>query len=346
MKGFSIIVCCYNSENVIEKTLQHLAALIVPSGHAAEVILVNNVSTDETVSLAKETWKLLNPVIELKVVDEDQPGLSYARNKGITTALYDYLLFCDDDNRLDPDYLMVAASILEKHRRIGVLGGLGIPDYESIPDYWSTDFYIYGSGPQAAKSGKVNYVHGAGIILRSEAYRQVAKADFKFLLTDRKGNQLTSGGDYELCYAIALSGFDIWYDKELTFSHYITSDRLTKAYCYRFIRESAPAIDVLDVYRYYLKDHNFLNINFYVEQFRLIAYHTYMFYKSHLLKSRYRSDIKIAFLEDFHIHFHKARVKWICRSFIQYSRWARQVENFKKRIKMVSVEESKLKNTP
>lgn len=334
LKGFSIIVCCYNSANVIEDTLRHLSALRVPEGYGCEVILVNNLSTDNTVPLALDIWDTVRPPLSLQVVEENTPGLSFARNKGIQSSRYNYLLFCDDDNRLDPNYLLVAADVLEHHPEVGALGGLGIPEYEEVPAYWAEDFYIYGSGPQANVSGKVFYVHGAGVVIRREAFQKMEKANFKFLLSDRKGNQLSSGGDYELCYAIGLTGYIVWYEKRLTFRHFITSERLTPEYTSRFVRESAPAIDILDVYRYYLQQDNPLRVNFYFRQLKLFAYHGYRIYSAYVVRSKFRHDPKIVFLENFHIHFHKARMKCMLASFFKYRRWARQVGAFKNNLRL------------
>ncbi len=330
MKGFSIIVCCYNSAKVIEKTLHAIAALHIPHKHEIEVIIVNNGCQDHTCSLVSATWDRLHAPHRLRIINEDKPGLSHARRKGIHAARYEYILFCDDDNRLSSDYVLTAAPILDKNPLVGVLGGLGIPDYESLPDYWSDDFYIYGSGPQAEASGIAPYVHGAGMIVRREALEKIENADMRFMLTDRKEEQLTSGGDHELCYAIRLAGYIIWYENKLTFRHFITTDRVNKAYCWKFIRESAPAIDVLEIYRYYLT-HDTFRIDFYARQLKTFIFHTLKLYHSFLNRARYKNNKKIVFLEDFHIRFHKARIRSIYRSAFKYKRWAIQIADLKKR---------------
>jgi len=332
LKGFSIIVCCYNSSHVIEETLRHLAGLSQPAGYPLELVLVNNRSTDNTVALAIRMWERMGSPFVMRVIEEERPGLSFARDCGIKASFYDYLLFCDDDNRLNGDYLSVAAPVLESRPDIGVLGGFGTPDYESLPPYWPVDFYIYGSGPQAEESGQITYVHGAGIIVRREAFRRLEQAKFRFLLTDRKGDSLSSGGDYELCYAITLAGYIIWYEKRLTFRHLISADRVTREYCWKFIRESAPAIDVLDVYRYFLSHHGSLHLGFYLKQLKLIVYHGYKLYRSFVVRMQYKADPQIVFLEDFHMRFHKARIKCISISFFNYSRWSRPISSFKERL--------------
>ena len=40
--GFSIVVCCFNSQDRIEQTLNHHWELEIPNGVGCEVIIVNN----------------------------------------------------------------------------------------------------------------------------------------------------------------------------------------------------------------------------------------------------------------------------------------------------------------
>jgi glycosyltransferase involved in cell wall biosynthesis len=332
MKGFSIIVCCYNSEQVLPETLAHIAALILPGGVKTELIIVDNCCTDDTVSTAKKIWSEYHAPIEMKIVYESTPGLSAAREKGIQTSCYEYLLFCDDDNRLAPDYLLTAERILSGDDRIGMLGGLGIPAYIHVPAYWPEDFYIYGSGPQAKESGTTHTVHGAGVLLRRAAFNRLKEAGFGFILSDRKGDKLTSGGDYELCFAIALAGYSIYYYEGLRFSHFIPEERMTWKYCYRFIRESAPAVNVLNVYHFVLTADDKKMINFYLRQMRSVLHHIKKIFYSSFVKYRYYHDEKIRFLETFHIEYHMARLSSICRDTFRFSQYLRKVNQLKSRL--------------
>ncbi|MEZ4823797.1 MAG: glycosyltransferase family A protein [Ignavibacteria bacterium] len=41
----------------------------------------------------------------LRIVKENTPGWSIARQKGFDTAKYEYIVFCDDDNLLKDDFV-------------------------------------------------------------------------------------------------------------------------------------------------------------------------------------------------------------------------------------------------
>src|SRR6185437_11337360 len=100
--GISVIICCYNSATRITPTLQHLFNQKGISLSSWEIIVVDNASTDNTCEKAIEIWESFGPgKPDFKVISEPTPGLSAARQKGINEALYDYVLFCDDDNWLD-----------------------------------------------------------------------------------------------------------------------------------------------------------------------------------------------------------------------------------------------------
>src|SRR5882757_8940798 len=104
--GVSVIICCYNSAVRLPQTLKHLAEQNVPENLLPEIILVNNASTDDTVAVATETWNRFGPKnIEFKIVNEPEPGQMHARKKGAEEARYECIIFCDDDNWLDKNYV-------------------------------------------------------------------------------------------------------------------------------------------------------------------------------------------------------------------------------------------------
>jgi glycosyltransferase involved in cell wall biosynthesis len=250
--GVSIIICCHNGETRLANTIQHICDQQVPSYVPWELIIVDNGSSDQSVSVAQEVWDRNSASGRLKIVHEPELGLNFARARGFNEALYEYMIMCDDDNWLSPSYIGHVCRIMSTHPRIGALGGHGILKTEIEAPAWFINSNIFASGPQACVSGKVidNKVYGAGCVIRKSAYQKLLHVGFQSLLTDRKGNTLTSGGDYELCYALAILGYDIWYDDRLRFIHYITKERLTFEYYLRYARQSSKCIDVLFAYKY------------------------------------------------------------------------------------------------
>ena len=68
MYKISIIVCCYNSEKRLPKTLEYLSNLIFGSNEEIELIIVDNNSSDNTFSIAKHIWENLGNPYVIKVV--------------------------------------------------------------------------------------------------------------------------------------------------------------------------------------------------------------------------------------------------------------------------------------
>ena len=247
----SIIVCCFNSANRLRKTLEHLAFQKTKEV-SCEVIIVDNNSTDDTAAIALTTCQLLNMPHSLKIINEPKAGLSYARRTGIYNASGKYILFCDDDNWLQEDYLEISFDFMENNLRIGVLGGNGIAVSSiEFPNWFSTYQSNYAVGVQNIESGIVNsrrYVWGSGMMVRTKDLLNLYEAGFVSLLIDRKGNDLSSGGDAEICSWFLLIGKDLYYDEQLVFKHFIEPQRLTKEYFERLKRGMAPSANVLRKY--------------------------------------------------------------------------------------------------
>ncbi|HEY0054496.1 MAG TPA: glycosyltransferase [Pedobacter sp.] len=234
MQGISVIICCYNSEKRILKTLSSLLAQSIEAGFGYEVIVVNNNSRDNTRTVV-EQFIQTSGASSYKIIDQPIPGLNAAREKGIETASYDLLIFCDDDNWLDTGYLSKAYHIMYSNPGIALLGGCGIPVTETSPPDWFQDFKgDYATGPQGCESGDITnekgYVYGAGAILRKSAYLNMRERGFSTYLTDRVGTKLTSGGDVELGFNLRLAGFKVHYNSELIFHHFISKERLNWPY--------------------------------------------------------------------------------------------------------------------
>jgi glycosyltransferase involved in cell wall biosynthesis len=251
--GVSIIICCYNSADRMPETLSHIAQQQVPAHIPFEVVVVNNASKDATVEVTRKVWNGLGSSVPFRIVEQPIPGLSHAREKGIETAQYEYLLFCDDDNWLHKDYVRVAFEVMEGNAQIGALGGLGVPECEVPPPNWVKDFFgAYAVGPQQGHSGVLTrggVVFGAGAVYRKEALLWLKNNGFQSLLTGRDGDKLTSGEDLELCYALTLAGYQVWYDDRLLFKHFIRKERINWKYIVNISAGNSQAEPILNAYK-------------------------------------------------------------------------------------------------
>ena len=92
----SIIIPCYNAEKFIQKCVEE--SILVQKGFDFELILVNDGSTDKTLEILEN---LAQTDSRIKVINQENKGLSGARNSGIEQAQGKYIMFVDADDGLE-----------------------------------------------------------------------------------------------------------------------------------------------------------------------------------------------------------------------------------------------------
>ncbi|MDQ1431928.1 MAG: hypothetical protein QOF40_2530 [Actinomycetota bacterium] len=120
----SVVLCVRNG---VETLARQLGALSEQDfGEPWEVVLVDNGSTDGTATLAC-AWVSRMPW--LRIVDEPDPGLNRARNRGVAVARAERLLCCDADDEVGPGWVRAMVSALE---RVDIVGGALEPSREVL----------------------------------------------------------------------------------------------------------------------------------------------------------------------------------------------------------------------
>ncbi len=255
--GVSVVICCYNSATRLPDTIGHLLAQDIPAGLAWEIIVINNASTDNTAHVAHSLWPEDAPA-QLRVVDEPERGLIHARKRGLREARYELVSFIDDDNWIASDWVRLAFEIMATNPAIGACGGQNEAVFEVEPPFWFDRFKrSYAVGTQNDTPGDLTwnevrynrYLWGAGLIVRKAAWQHLESEGFTFILSGRTGNSLKSGEDYELCDALRLTGWKLWYAPELKLEHYLPRERLTWNYLKRLHYGFGAANTGLDPYR-------------------------------------------------------------------------------------------------
>lgn len=254
----SIIICCYNSAYRIIPTLEYLSKLSLGELEV-ELILVDNICTDNTVLVANSTWNKLNSPFPLKVIYEEKPGLSFARKKGVLAARGEIIIFCDDDNWLDRDYIKKSIEIFSKFPEVGILGGHNLLETNfkgDLPDFFTTNLSAYAIGAQYYKNGILSlqkkYLWGAGMVIRKSIFLDCFK-HYPSLLSDRTGKELASGGDSEICARALMIGYKLYYCNKTRLYHYIDSTRVDKEYFIRMLEGHTQSLNVLNNYWNYLE---------------------------------------------------------------------------------------------
>jgi len=235
-RGISIIISTYNGKKRLPDVLSAISIQKANKIPAIEVLLIDNASTDGTSNFAMEKWNELGSPFEFKIISEPKPGKINAQNTGLENAQYCYVLICDDDNSLFPDYIENGYKLLQQNNQIGALGGRGVAQSEVlIPEWFDEIAYMFACAPQAKKTGDVrperNVVYGAGMFINMEAFNKARAAGFKYLLPSRIGKSLVTGAeDGEVCWWLRFAGYEIWYAENLIFYHHLPASRLTEEY--------------------------------------------------------------------------------------------------------------------
>lgn len=119
----SIIVPVYNSKLTIERCIN---SLLQQEFQNFEIILINDGSTDNSGIICEAYQKTDN---RIHILEQENSGVSIARNKGIEKAVGKYILFLDSDDSLEKDMLSVYAQILSANSPDAIVGSLTIISY-------------------------------------------------------------------------------------------------------------------------------------------------------------------------------------------------------------------------
>lgn len=229
--GVSVIICCHNGESRIVETIKCLAHQIVPTDIKWEVILIDNASIDNTTNIAIETWGGFNQTnADFKILHEAVPGKAFAIHKGCKAARFEYLLICDDDNRLHQDYVATGFRVMQSDQLVGVLGGCGFFNAEQPVNEEILAFKTaYVNGPQHWAE-KEQWVYGAGSFCRRSVFLSFYEAGWQQIAVGRQGKKLIGGEDVEMCFMFSLNGYKIIADKRLKFEHFVPQGRQNGRY--------------------------------------------------------------------------------------------------------------------
>jgi len=243
----SVVISAHNPHpGRLHRTLSGLRDQILPAG-PWETVLVNNASTDFPDAAFFASCAPAN----FFVVDEPQLGLTAARRRGFAAARGAVCVLVDDDNVLAPDYLAETLLLFAAYPQIGAMGGKSVPEFAVEPPPWAREFYgllalrdlgdtpLISSGLRPTGATHNQYPAfspiGAGMALRRDATRCWLTAAAS-PLSDRRGGELTSGGDNDLVFAVLEAGLEVAYFPQLTLTHLIPAARLDADYLARLNR--------------------------------------------------------------------------------------------------------------
>jgi glycosyltransferase involved in cell wall biosynthesis len=258
----TVVICTHNPRlDYLDRVLTALKAQTLPRENW-ELLLVDNASCLPLASTLDLSWHL-----HARCVQEKMLGLTAARLCGFREGTTDNFVFVDDDNVLDPSYLLQTMDILNQYSNLGAFGGKSTPLFEVEPEPWMMEFstclalrdlgetvqlYAYSENDVEPRHYPFFAPIGAGLVLRRQAaeiYAERVVHDSTRLALGRTGQQLVSGEDNDIVMTILEAGWAVGYFPQLQLTHLITANRLTKAYLARLnYAASCSWIQVLDLH--------------------------------------------------------------------------------------------------
>lgn len=121
----SLVVPVYNVERFLAGFLDSIAAQTLPAGEF-EIIAVDDGSTDGSPAILK---KYSSEMLNLRVVRQENGGLSEARNTGMREARGEWLAFADSDDVVAPETYARWLAMADQSQ-LDMLLGNGVYHYE------------------------------------------------------------------------------------------------------------------------------------------------------------------------------------------------------------------------
>lgn len=250
----SIIICAHNPRrNYLERVLEALKSQTL-SQDFWELLLIDNASDRPLASEIDLSWHR-----QARHIREEQLGLTAARLRGIREATAGVIVFVDDDNVLDSDYLEITWRISKDFPFIGAWGGQIKPEFEVPPPSWAKPYLgnlaireFEGDRWSNLTAQYETTPCGAGLCIRkvvAEKYTELVRENPQRANMDRKGKMLTSCGDSDLAFTACDLGLGTGLFASLKLTHLIPANRLQEDYLLRLVEGLAYSQTILAYFR-------------------------------------------------------------------------------------------------
>lgn len=236
----SVVLCTHNPRSdYLRECLAGLQLQTLSQEHW-EFVLVDNGSTPPLQGSITLNWHS-----NARIVREEILGLTAARLRGIAETSGELIVFLDDDNILDADYLAVALQVANEKPFLGSWSGQCRPLFERAPEHWTQRYWgnlVIREFDQDSWSNDAEIAEtmpcGAGLCVRrpvAQSYVQLHEKGERRVQLDRTGKSLLSGGDNDLAASACDIGLGLGIISRLKLTHLIPADRLTLGYLTRLV---------------------------------------------------------------------------------------------------------------
>jgi GT2 family glycosyltransferase len=189
--------------------------------YTAEVIVVDNGSTDGTLDLLQTTHYPLLTIVNTNT------GFAHGNNLGIRQAKGDYILLLNPDTKLEKNTLRLMLEFMESHHDVGIAGckllkadgSLDLACRRRFPNLKNAFFRLFLGNNRnynyteisEDQSMEVDSVVGAFLLIRKSVIEKIGLLDENFFMY---------GEDLDWCWRCKASGKKVWYYPKAIAYHY------------------------------------------------------------------------------------------------------------------------------
>lgn len=219
----SFIIVNWNTRELLRECLN--SVMERSAGHSVEIIVVDNASSDASVEMVRAHF----PQVTV-IANTENRGFARANNQGAQVAQGRYLLLLNTDAFLKPNALEQLLQLANREPKLGMVGarllnldGSFQASHTRFPNLAREFFTLSGLGrllwgrfypsfgPEVERGPHViDYVEGACLLARRDAYAQVSGLDEGYFMYSE---------EVDLCYALRRAGWQVWYHPEACVTH-------------------------------------------------------------------------------------------------------------------------------
>lgn len=227
----SVVICTYNRGKYLPMVLDSLneQSYALP---LHEIILINNNSTDHTEEIVR-AYQQQHPAMPLVYLVEYNQGISHARNRGVETAKGDIIVFIDDDETVEPDFLTHINDFFTQYPDAGISAGPVIPVFETEKPDWLSHFTMRAITGAYYKGDSIKPLPAKDYPGTGHAcFRRALFARYGAFNTElgRKGNSLMGAEDKDFFLRLINGGEQCYYLPAARIYHHIPDSKLTDAF--------------------------------------------------------------------------------------------------------------------
>ena len=219
----SVIVCSYNRAKMLANALESLIHQKTKNKFSFEIIAVNDKSSDNTNQVIAEITARSN--IPIKYVMGAGKGIAAARNDGLKNSSSEWIVFFDDDQLAEPEWLREMYECATKTDAV-CIGGvrlLYLSD-KKLSQLSSVSRSLLGEinlGMKLKKCKRKEFPAAGNIMLKNSIFEIVGKFD---------DSLIRGGEDIEFASRIRKSKLGSWYTPKAIVHHVTPEYRTQEGY--------------------------------------------------------------------------------------------------------------------